>query len=534
MYEANIDLADVRPDAATVPHFEALLWDIQDRAILDECATLEAVIVDIRSGQGAQQEAARERLSELARAKDRARIRWEAETFRAIEMDVRKGDCELAVESIEDFVAQSRERMLVSPFNEEQVDPEWYAYTHPGEKDGNITVVMSYPTNQNPREYWNIEGFTLDLVQLYADSWPGSFAAWTNFDVEIQFVQNTTSNFSASWNISAEDTSTTTATTTVSTTISIASAPSTSTPSSAPSKGIESSDDGTKEQSGSNKVPAIIGSTVGGIAFVSILIFVYLWCSRRRYRGRSSLHSNPSMEMSSEIHQPPYPTHTLAHIKQLLQKAKFYRDLPKTQESIEFERQHLASALEALQKLDETPEIQRRMFLCLQGLQENWQDGLALSIDNDFCDRASDESKRLMELSGRIFDHKLAVLYAHFYTGQVFFVRARIQELQLLPNRTEIFRLYHNAWEEFSNAKRIVNLATHRTDNSDDKLYGIRSMYACAFISSRVSDGTVTESEWLDEPHYSKAKQEFTIHGFSARSLKQLDDDLISRWPHAY
>ncbi|KAI0449491.1 hypothetical protein F5B21DRAFT_46870 [Xylaria acuta] len=95
--------------------FERLLRSIRDRMLIQEINELEAIISKI---QGLDLSSARDELRRSTEGKVKAKIHHEAETFRAIELDVRMGRLELAVESIEEFIEASRDRMRVSPFDE--------------------------------------------------------------------------------------------------------------------------------------------------------------------------------------------------------------------------------------------------------------------------------------------------------------------------------------------------------------------------------------------------------------------------------
>ncbi|KAK5629033.1 hypothetical protein RRF57_004748 [Xylaria bambusicola] len=96
--------------------FERLLRSIRDRMIVQEIERLELIITKLQSGNLSS---ARDDLREIAESKTRAKIDIEAETFRAIDLDVRAERLELAIESLEEFIEASRDRMKVSPFDEE-------------------------------------------------------------------------------------------------------------------------------------------------------------------------------------------------------------------------------------------------------------------------------------------------------------------------------------------------------------------------------------------------------------------------------
>lgn len=114
--DENLSPGDRRPTANVVNLFEELLQDIRDRAIVLESALLESIINDIKRGNTAD---AREALTRLSEKKNIDKVYWEAETFRAIELDVRNGSMKLAVDSLEEFMDVSRARLDVSPFEEE-------------------------------------------------------------------------------------------------------------------------------------------------------------------------------------------------------------------------------------------------------------------------------------------------------------------------------------------------------------------------------------------------------------------------------
>ncbi|KAJ2989099.1 hypothetical protein NUW58_g3642 [Xylaria curta] len=96
--------------------FERLLRSVRDRMLAQEIEALELIISNIRALDFSS---ARDQLKGLAEGKIKAKIYDEAETFRAIDLDVREGRLELAIESIEEFIEASRDRMRVSPFDEE-------------------------------------------------------------------------------------------------------------------------------------------------------------------------------------------------------------------------------------------------------------------------------------------------------------------------------------------------------------------------------------------------------------------------------
>ncbi|KAH9884713.1 hypothetical protein F4778DRAFT_762362, partial [Xylariomycetidae sp. FL2044] len=126
--EDFLDPTWTKPTGEEVDAFEDLLRDIRDRMLLMEMKKLKAIISQL---QKAEFDTAREELQELRQGKLKSRIDWEAETFRAIELDVRHGRIDLAIESLEEFIANSRERMEKSPFDEREVQPNWFDKFHP-------------------------------------------------------------------------------------------------------------------------------------------------------------------------------------------------------------------------------------------------------------------------------------------------------------------------------------------------------------------------------------------------------------------
>lgn len=106
-----------KPTQREVDLFEELLRDVRDRAIITENAVIESIKHEIHEGDT---EKARKALGDLTESKRQAQIEWEAETFRAIELDIRNGLLDLAIESLDDFMAVSKARLDVSPFDEEE------------------------------------------------------------------------------------------------------------------------------------------------------------------------------------------------------------------------------------------------------------------------------------------------------------------------------------------------------------------------------------------------------------------------------
>ncbi|KAK7756215.1 hypothetical protein SLS62_001808 [Diatrype stigma] len=120
-----------RPGEEEIKAFEALLQDVRDRVIKIELDKLQAIIAMIKEGKILE---AREELCQVMQVKTNARIEREAETFRVIELQVKEGMLEPAIESLEEFMDVSRARMQVSPFLEPEVDPIYFQYHCRGTK----------------------------------------------------------------------------------------------------------------------------------------------------------------------------------------------------------------------------------------------------------------------------------------------------------------------------------------------------------------------------------------------------------------
>ncbi|KAI8623303.1 hypothetical protein F5Y19DRAFT_493107 [Xylariaceae sp. FL1651] len=136
------DLGEAITSEEKVEAFGKLLRSIRDRVLILEIKELELVISKIQTQDFLS---AREDLRRLAEGKVKAKIDHEAETFKAIELDIRGSRINLAIESIEEFIEVSRERMKVSPFDEEE-DP-WassesgYSVPDGSSEDGERSVV---------------------------------------------------------------------------------------------------------------------------------------------------------------------------------------------------------------------------------------------------------------------------------------------------------------------------------------------------------------------------------------------------------
>lgn len=148
-----------RPGEEETKAFEALLQNVRDRVIKIELGKLHTIITMIKEGKFLQ---AREELRQLAQVKTDARIEWEAETFRTIELQIKQGMLEPAIESLEEFMEVSRARMRVSPFHEPDVDPWFFKYHCPVIEDSNAGTGEDeesewYTTSDSESEEWSEE-----------------------------------------------------------------------------------------------------------------------------------------------------------------------------------------------------------------------------------------------------------------------------------------------------------------------------------------------------------------------------------------
>lgn len=148
-----------RPGEEEAKAFEALLQNVRDRVIKIELGKLHTIITMIKEGKSPQ---AREELRQLAQVKTDATIEWEAETFRTIELQIKQGMLEPAIESLEEFMEVSRARMRVSPFHEPDVDPWFFKYHCPVIEDSNAGTGEDeesewYTTSDSESEEWSEE-----------------------------------------------------------------------------------------------------------------------------------------------------------------------------------------------------------------------------------------------------------------------------------------------------------------------------------------------------------------------------------------
>lgn len=114
-----------RPGVEEIIAFEKLLRGVRDRTIRIEQEKIHNIIAMITKCNTSE---AREELCRLAQAKDDAKIEWEGETFRAINLQIQLFMLEPAIESLEEFMEVSQARLRVSPFNEPDVDPLYFRH----------------------------------------------------------------------------------------------------------------------------------------------------------------------------------------------------------------------------------------------------------------------------------------------------------------------------------------------------------------------------------------------------------------------
>ena len=114
-----------RPGVDEMSAFGSLLRNVRDRAINIELQKLRNIIAMIKEDNISE---AQEELCSLSQAKDDAKIVWEAETFRAINLQIKQLMLGPAIESLEEFMEVSQERLKISPFDEPAVDPWRFNY----------------------------------------------------------------------------------------------------------------------------------------------------------------------------------------------------------------------------------------------------------------------------------------------------------------------------------------------------------------------------------------------------------------------
>lgn len=95
--------------------FEDLLRTVRDATLMTEVRNLKALISRLRESK---YDSVRVDLQQLRWAKLKAGITSEAETFRAIELDLRGGRIDLAIESLQDYIEVSQDMMGLSPLVE--------------------------------------------------------------------------------------------------------------------------------------------------------------------------------------------------------------------------------------------------------------------------------------------------------------------------------------------------------------------------------------------------------------------------------
>ncbi|KAK7755569.1 hypothetical protein SLS62_002503 [Diatrype stigma] len=135
---------DRNPTPDEVSAFEALLREVRDRGVIAEVAKLEGVITDIES---IAIERAHETLRGLMRWKGDAHIQEEMKIFRTVDLKVKQGLLQQAVQILREYIRVAEGRMDISPFEEE--DNASFKLTNAGginhgdRDDGNRTKELS-------------------------------------------------------------------------------------------------------------------------------------------------------------------------------------------------------------------------------------------------------------------------------------------------------------------------------------------------------------------------------------------------------
>lgn len=101
------------PSDDDVEAFRGLLQDIRDRYLTAEIRTLETVIQYLKEQEGTL---GREALQAIIQEKIHWNILSERRTFRAIDVQIKEGMTEAAIESLEEFIEVSRGRIGTDPF----------------------------------------------------------------------------------------------------------------------------------------------------------------------------------------------------------------------------------------------------------------------------------------------------------------------------------------------------------------------------------------------------------------------------------
>lgn len=104
------------PSDDDVEAFEKLLQGVRDRYLTAEIQALEAVIQHLKEEESTL---AREALQPIIREKIHWNIPAERRTFRAIDLQIKEGMTEAAIESLEEFIEVSRERIGIDPFEDD-------------------------------------------------------------------------------------------------------------------------------------------------------------------------------------------------------------------------------------------------------------------------------------------------------------------------------------------------------------------------------------------------------------------------------
>lgn len=121
------DRDSFRPSQDIIEAFERLLRDVRDRSISDEVERLEDIIRLIQNGKFVS---AKEDLGVLAGQKEEAQMILEADTIRAVCLQLDNQMYQPAVESIKEFLEASVSRLRISPFDEDNNGLEYHSIWH--------------------------------------------------------------------------------------------------------------------------------------------------------------------------------------------------------------------------------------------------------------------------------------------------------------------------------------------------------------------------------------------------------------------
>ncbi|KAH8669112.1 hypothetical protein BX600DRAFT_435616 [Xylariales sp. PMI_506] len=370
--------------------------------------------------------------------------------------------------------------------------------------NGSYPLIQSW-SGDNNRGFWNMSRPSDDIVQFQSVILPGYFVASTLVNDGLP-LQNDPDSNSTSWNLVDKDTMSSMVSSTVSSTtsISIISPP-------VYTNGTSNSDNSSTNEGGhspSTNVAPIIGATMGSVIGLALGIFLIWFC---RYR-RAILSAHKEAEET----------------RPLLQQAKINKDGPRTQQTISAERQSLIETVYHLEKLKQTLKIRQQIFLCLQGLIENWLDGLTLSTSSQYSTRALNYSEKCISISQEIQSHRpSAPSIAHFYKGQVLLTYARLLEhQQSLSDQGLINWHYEKAFNEFILSKTSAEKAPN---DYDAYIYSRRSVHFCAFIALNINIALGLEQVLLFQSDYESAKAFLRLNqGRYIEALVELDKNLLT------